>query len=347
MSRRQPAEGDAVGRLALGVEAVQTLGRSHICDRSPSHSCVDLSEYRESELERERIADLLELSYCEGNAAIDVGTRDGYFARLLADRFQQVIALDVAPPPVDDKRIACIAGDVRKLAFADNSFDLVVCAEVLEHIPPRDLAAACAELSRITRGHLLVGVPYKQDTRVARTTCARCGAHNPPWGHVNCFDEPKLRRLFPGLDVEQRRFVGINDTTTNFVASFLMNLGGNPYGTSGQDEPCVRCGASLTEAPVRRSHQKVLTRMAFWAARATQPFKRPHPNWIHVLFRKRHDGAEAALRTQVDRTVEQRARTRTRIVTDASALPVGAKRTRAHLASAILFLEMMSSSYQV
>jgi len=308
---------------------------------------VDLTEYRESEIEQERIADLLELAACERNTAIDVGTRDGYLARLLADRFQQVTALDLEAPAVGDERVMCVAGDVRKLEFPDDAFDLVVCAEVLEHIPPHELEAACAELSRITRGHLLIGVPYKQDTRVGRTTCVRCGAHNPPWGHVNRFDELRLRSLFPNLQVTQRRFVGTNDTETNFVASFLMNLSGNPYGTYGQDEPCIACGARLVEAPPRSSQQKVLTRIAFWASRATRPFKRPHANWIHLLFSKRSDGSTSAQLAAIDRTVRERARARTRIVTDASALPVGAKRNRAHLASAILFLEMMSSSYQV
>lgn len=248
---------------------------------------MDLNDYRESELERARTADLLELSSCEGDTAIDVGTRDGHFARLLADRFPRVTALDLARPVIPDRRISCVAGDVRKLPFEDNSFDLVVCAEVLEHIPPTDLRDACRELARITRRRLLIGVPYKQDTRVGRTTCLSCGAHNPPWGHVNRFDEAKLRRLFAGLDVERRKFVGSNGATTNFVSSFLMNLAGNPYGTYGQAEPCVRCGASLLEAPPRHFYQKVLTRIAYWGTCVSRPFKRQRPNWIHLLFRKR------------------------------------------------------------
>jgi hypothetical protein len=248
---------------------------------------VDLSEYRESELERARIADLIELCYCEGDTAIDVGTRDGYFASLLADRYRRVTALDLEQPSMADPRIVCVAGDVRRLSFPDNSFDLVVCSEVLEHIPSEDLETACNELSRVMRCHLLIGVPYKQDTRVGRTTCLRCGAHNPPWGHVNRFDEARLRQLFPTLEVERRRFVGVNDKTTNFLASLLMDMGGNPYGTYGQDEPCIQCGASLRKPPVRHSHQKVLTQLAFWASNVTRPFKTSHPNWIHLLFRKR------------------------------------------------------------
>jgi SAM-dependent methyltransferase len=248
---------------------------------------VDLNDYRESELERARTTDLLNLSWCEGETAIDVGTRDGHFARLLADRFPRVTALDLDRPVVSDARISCVAGDVRELAFPDEAFDLVVCAEVLEHISPTDLERACRELARVTRRHLLIGVPYKQDTRVGRTTCMRCGARNPPWGHVNRFDETKLRHLFSDLEVERTSFVGSNAATTNFVASSMMNLAGNPYGTYGQDEPCLQCGARLLEPPPRRMHQKVLTRLAFWAARASRPFKQRLPIWIHLLFRKR------------------------------------------------------------
>ena len=247
---------------------------------------MDLTRYRERESERLRIADLLELAMVESGAALDVGTRDGHFARLLADRFECVAALDLTTPDISDSRIVCIAGDVMKLPFPDASFDLVVCAEVLEHIAPSMLEAACDELQRVTRGHLLIGVPYKQDTRVGRTTCVSCGAHNPPWGHVNCFDELRLRRLFAGLAAERTSFVGINEDAANSVSTSLMDLAGNPYGTYGQDEPCVNCGGRLDQAPPRRFHHKVLTKAALGASLIARPFKSQHANWIHVLMRK-------------------------------------------------------------
>ena len=49
--------------------------------------------------------------------------------------------------------------DATRLPFADDTFDLVICSEVLEHIPAID--SAWAELVRVTRsgGHLLITVP--------------------------------------------------------------------------------------------------------------------------------------------------------------------------------------------
>jgi len=98
---------------------------------------------------------------------------------LLVELFDEVTALDLEKPTISHDKIACVQGDIINLDFDDNTFDLVFCAEVLEHIPPHLLERATSELSRVSREFLLIGVPYKQDIRVGRTTCYSCGAKNP------------------------------------------------------------------------------------------------------------------------------------------------------------------------
>ena len=44
-----------------------------------------------------------------------------------------------------------------KLPFADNSFDCIVCSDVLEHLD--NLHANFAELARVARGHLVLSLP--------------------------------------------------------------------------------------------------------------------------------------------------------------------------------------------
>ena len=61
------------------------------------------------------------------------------------------------------------------LPFPDAAFDMVTCAEVIEHIPSPALERACREMARVARRYVLVGVPYRQDLRHGRTTCAACG----------------------------------------------------------------------------------------------------------------------------------------------------------------------------
>jgi len=108
------------------------------------------------------------------DSVLDIGARDGFISKLLAGHFPNVTALDLEEPRIDDERIRCVKGDVAGLNFPDASFDLVFCAEVIEHIPGRTLVRACGELSRGAREYLLIGVPYKQDLRAGRLTCQPC-----------------------------------------------------------------------------------------------------------------------------------------------------------------------------
>jgi SAM-dependent methyltransferase len=247
---------------------------------------TDLSAYRASGREQQRIGDLLALMPASGTSALDVGTRDGHLSRLLAERFARVVALDLEQPTIDHPRVECRQGDVTKLPFADSCFDAVLCAEVLEHIPTEALENACRELIRVTRTALVIGVPYKQDLRFGRTTCRNCGTTNPPWGHVNAFDEERLAALFAPLAVARISYVGSTRDAANPLAVALMDFAGNPYGTYEQEETCVHCHERLDAPGPRTILQRAATRLAFGLNGLQRCMTSAHAAWIHVRFDK-------------------------------------------------------------
>jgi len=96
-----------------------------------------------------------------------------------------------------------LRGDARSLPFPDDAFDVVVCAEVLEHVP--DLGAALDELRRVCRpgGQLAVSVPRAGPERVCWALSA--GYHEVEGGHVRVVDRGRLRAA---LDARGFREVG-------------------------------------------------------------------------------------------------------------------------------------------
>jgi SAM-dependent methyltransferase len=201
-----------------------------------------LARYRNSPAEIARSRDLMAIVPKNLSTVLDVGARDGHFSRRLAEHFEYVTALDLSMPQLDFDRVRPVQGDVTQLRFPDNHFDVVFCAEVLEHVPA--LREACSEIARVARYAVVIGVPYMQDIRLDRTTCDHCGKTNPPWGHVNTFDEHRLSSLFPEYCLAKTSFVGSAKSRTNFLSTWLMDFAGNPWGVYEQEEPCIHCGGS-------------------------------------------------------------------------------------------------------
>jgi hypothetical protein len=250
---------------------------------------MNLSYYRNKDIERERTSDLMGLIALLSDhrgSALDVGARDGWFSCLLAKSFDKVTALDLKKPFVDNPKVECVEGNIIDLKFSDGEYDLVFCSEVLEHIQPKYLKSACFELQRVSRRYIVIGVPFKQDIRIGRTKCYTCGKRNPPWGHVNSFDESRLVHLFNLCKVRRISYVGSNIECTNPLSVLLMDLVGNPYGTYHQEECCIHCGATLKKPPSINIMQKIFTKISFKIRNIQQCFHRAHPNWIHILFER-------------------------------------------------------------
>lgn len=249
---------------------------------------MDIAEARSSPSERSRIDDLVRLVPSDLELGLDVGARDGFLSRRLVEKVQHVYALDLVRPEVDHPRITAVKGDATQLVFPDGRFDLVMCAEVLEHIPSPALEAVCLELCRVSSRYVLIGVPFEQDTRVGRLTCHACGHRNPPWGHVSTFSRQRLVDLFGGLRMRDTSFVGAHKNRTNFVAAALNDFAGNPWGPYWQEERCIACGARFEGPPPRRSGslQRIASKTAYVINAVQRIVSRPKPVWIHVLFEK-------------------------------------------------------------
>jgi SAM-dependent methyltransferase len=92
---------------------------------------------------------------CEGKDVLSVGSREWVEDELLESIKGRIIRTDLIAQP--EKKI--IGADVALLPFKDKTFDVVICREVIEHVPDTD--AAFREMKRVLRpkGYLLITTP--------------------------------------------------------------------------------------------------------------------------------------------------------------------------------------------
>lgn len=168
-----------------------------------------------------------------GENAIEIGPGSGIYLPYLLDRFDKVTAADIEDRFLvaaselarSNPRLSVRRADLLRLeTMPDCKFDLILCTEVIEHLPPGTTAAALKTLREMLRpgGRLIITTPQKWSSlevtaRLALNpftiSLARLFYKEPvnPLGHTNLmtagFLEQSLRDA--GLAISQQELLGL------------------------------------------------------------------------------------------------------------------------------------------
>ena len=133
---------------------------------------------------------------------LEVGCGDGSFTKELVNYSPDVTAIDISESQIAENArhfagITFLQHDVAEpLTFADRSFGVVWCSEVLEHL--FDPAFALREMHRILKpgGKLLVTVPYHGRLKNVLIARFKFDAHYTPSNpHIRFYSKNTLARI--------------------------------------------------------------------------------------------------------------------------------------------------------
>lgn len=165
-------------------------------------------------------------------SVLDVGCGDGYLCSILKEKIEAVSGIDISETRIKraKKRFNGIdfrAGDATALPYKDNSFDLVIDVEVLEHVP--NLNKSVKEMTRVSKKFVAFTVPYKEEP--TKIICPHCLKEFYLDGHVNYFDNETIKKLAEENDLKILKIKKVNafpylklKSYPRFVKEFLSWL---------------------------------------------------------------------------------------------------------------------------
>ncbi len=148
-----------------------------------------------------------------GDRLLDIGCGAGRHSAEAARRGATVVALDMSAPDLKEARdrlaevdpeashSIAVQGDALRLPFADGTFDRIIAAEVMEHIPADE--AAMVELARVLApgGIAAVTVPRWGPEKVCWALSD--AYHEVEGGHVRIYRKSVLTRRLEQAGLQQ------------------------------------------------------------------------------------------------------------------------------------------------
>lgn len=94
-----------------------------------------------------------EITKCKPKTVLEIGIGNGFVSEYL-----RKIGFDVTTSDLDDSLHPNVASTVLDIPFAEATFDVVACFELLEHLPFKNFEKAIKELRRVSGSIILLSV---------------------------------------------------------------------------------------------------------------------------------------------------------------------------------------------
>ncbi len=136
----------------------------------------------------------------------ELGAGEGYLTEIISNRFPRakIIASDLSINILKIAEKNTMAGNVHfeqqeisRLSYKDNSCDLIICCEVLEHV--KNPQKALQEIHRVGRGFFILSVPHEPLWRILNMARGKYwhDLGNTP-GHINHWTKNDFAQALAG-----------------------------------------------------------------------------------------------------------------------------------------------------
>ncbi|MCT7641467.1 methyltransferase domain-containing protein, partial [Aliarcobacter butzleri] len=125
---------------------------------------------------------------------LDAGCGNGAISNYL-DGFN-ITAMDRSHEALKYVKNKSVEGSLDSLPFEDNSFDLIICSDVLEHLPDDIYKKTIKEFKRVSKKYILIISPNAEDLEANQSKCIKCGTVFHMNWHISSISLDKILNNF-------------------------------------------------------------------------------------------------------------------------------------------------------
>jgi SAM-dependent methyltransferase len=149
--------------------------------------------------DQRRVEDIARSIPDDVSTLADVGCGNGLFLNHIVDaypgRFERLVGVDRSQAALAHVRAETMTASIDELPFADGELDAVTCLQVIEHLPLEVYDRGLAELARVARRYVILGVPYDENIRDQLSECPSCCTQFNANFHMRSYGDADMASL--------------------------------------------------------------------------------------------------------------------------------------------------------
>lgn len=150
-----------------------------------------------NEIDQARINTIRKLIPKDVRTILDAGCGDGKITNELAKTPDwELTGFDISEEALSYVKARKFRASIDNISVEDQAYDLVICTEVLEHLPPLAYKKALQEISRVCKKYVLIELPYMQQLAFGMERCSACGTKFHCNHHYRAYNDRAVGHLF-------------------------------------------------------------------------------------------------------------------------------------------------------
>ncbi len=196
----------------------------------------------------------------------------------------RIVGVDMHPESLKYCKTQTVTASLPDIPFADKYFDIVLCLQVLEHIPEKEYVNSLLEIERLSGRYIIIGVPFRENLLSKTVLCSNCGTVSHADGHLREYNHSTLKHLFKDFILKKAVLAGKMQKRQSIVGIWLkQELSGSYY--KPEEFLCPYC--SSRQYSDNKFNSPVIVQRFFGLLNfALTGLKRAKPYWIIGLYRR-------------------------------------------------------------
>jgi len=193
--------------------------------------------------EIERLNTIRDLIPQDVKTILDVGCGDGIISNPLSKKYD-IVGFDLSHEALIHIKAKKVRGNSINIPFKNHSFDLILCSDILEHLPIRILNGTIQELKRLCRKYIIINIPNRENLKQNYVKCFYCNYIFHNCWHLRNFSEDDIKEYFNDFKLIKRMYSGFRKSYfSNRLLEVQQNYGNKWFFSN--DTVCPNCDQIL------------------------------------------------------------------------------------------------------